>query len=105
MKEIRHNMNSTLLAPLFSEHKFSRLDFNRSVHGRTTGQQFVEIQCLRNLLGLLQGDYNMWRCGGRLYNADISYFSKYLILLKNGHYFTALVVRRAHLRECHNEVI
>ena len=49
----------------------------------------------------------IWRCGGRLTNADISYQAKHPILLPGGSYFT-LLVRRAHervgVKETLNEV-
>ncbi len=63
-----------------------------------------DFQALRNQLRLFQDDHDLWRCGGRLHNADIPYSVKYPILLERGHPFTELVVRRAHVRVCHNGV-
>ncbi len=36
--------------------------------------------------------------------AMLIYSLKYPILLEHGHHFTALLVKRAHFRVCHNEV-
>ena len=44
----------------------------------------------------------VWRCGGRLGNAELPYNTKYPILLPKGHLFTLLVVRRAHQRVLHS---
>lgn len=44
----------------------------------------------------------MWRCRGRLGNVDLQYHTKYLVLLPGKHYFTELIIRRAHKRVGHN---
>ncbi|XP_065902306.1 uncharacterized protein [Dysidea avara] len=49
-------------------------------------------------------DGKIWRCKGRLGNADISYNAKHPALLCKQHYFTELVVRDAHERVGHNGV-
>ena len=41
-------------------------------------------------------DNGIWRCGGRLHNADLAYDVLHPILLPKDHPFTVLVVRRAH---------
>ena len=46
----------------------------------------------------------LWRCGGRLSNAEIPYSTKHPILLLKDHYFTTLVILRAHKRVLHNGV-
>ena len=46
----------------------------------------------------------MWRCGGRLQNASISFSSKHPILLPKGHPLTTLIVQSAHQRVQHNGV-
>ena len=53
---------------------------------------------------LFQDNRGVWRCGGRLHNADLPYNALYPILLPSTHYFTQLVVRRAHFRVGHNGV-
>lgn len=59
---------------------------------------------LKGQLGLFLDEKGLWRCGGRLQNADMPYQSKYPILLPRNHPFTTLVVQDAHLRVCHNGV-
>ena len=59
---------------------------------------------LKKQLGLFQDEKGLWRCGGRLQNADISYSAKHPILLSRSHPFTALIVCDAHRRVFHNGV-
>ena len=59
---------------------------------------------LKNQLGLFRDDKGLWRCGGRLQNAEIPYAAKHPVLLPRSHPVTALVVRDARLRVCHNGV-
>lgn len=46
----------------------------------------------------------IWRCGGRLSNADIMYSAKYPIILSREHPLSVLIVRHAHERVFHNGV-
>lgn len=54
--------------------------------------------------GLFLDETGLWRCGGRLANADILYSTKHPLLLPRSHPITAQSVREAH--ECiqHNGV-
>ncbi len=52
-------------------------------------------------LFLVQG---LWRCGGRLGNADIPYATNHPVLLPRNHHLTTLVVEAAHKRVGHNGV-
>ncbi len=52
-------------------------------------------------LNLFKDEKGIWRCGGRLSNAEIPYAP---ILLPRTHPLTKLIVRRAHERVCHNGV-
>ena len=54
--------------------------------------------------GLFLDGHGVWRCGGRLTNADIPPIAKNPILLNSQHYFTTLIVREAHSRVMHNGV-
>ena len=54
--------------------------------------------------GLFLDGHGVWRCGGRLTNADIPPTAKNPILLDSQHYFTTLIVREAHSRVMHNGV-
>ena len=46
----------------------------------------------------------LWRCGGRLANADIPYSTKYPLLISRHHPMTPLVINDAHRRVLHNGV-
>ena len=63
-----------------------------------------DFDALRNQFGLFLDDNGLWRCGGRLQNADIPFASKHPILLPRKHPFTALIVLDAHQRVGHNGV-
>lgn len=48
--------------------------------------------------------HDVWRCGGRLVKADISYNRKHPILLPKQHQFSILITRHAHERTGHSGV-
>lgn len=54
--------------------------------------------------GLFKDEDRLWRCGGRLHNADLPFATKHPVLLDRHHYVTLLIVRSAHLRVQHNGV-
>ena len=49
----------------------------------------------KNQFGLFQDERLLWRCGGRLQNADLPYSAIHPILLDGRHHHTALVIRDA----------
>ena len=55
-------------------------------------------------LDLFRDDNGIWRCGGRIQNANLPYSAKYPILLAKGHPISTLLVRRAHERVFHSGV-
>ena len=55
-------------------------------------------------LGLFLDPSGVWRCGGRLSNADIPYSTKHPAILPRCHRFTTLMVQQAHERVLHNGV-
>ena len=59
---------------------------------------------LKSQLNLFLDENGLWRCGGRLANADIPYSTKYPLLLARNHPLTPLVVNDAHKRVLHNGV-
>ena len=63
-----------------------------------------EFSSLHKKLNLFEDEAGLWRCGGRLSNANILYDAKHPILLPRDHHFTLLIVRRAHQRVLHNGV-
>ena len=62
------------------------------------------FECWKKQFNLFLEPTGVWRCGGRLSNADISYSTKHPSLLPKGHHLTTLIVRRAHERVFHNGV-
>ena len=55
-------------------------------------------------LNLFQDNYSIWRCKGRLENTQLPLESKFPILLTREHWYTRLVIRKAHKRVLHNGV-
>ncbi len=53
---------------------------------------------------LFQDDHKIWRCGGRIQNADLPFSAKHPVLLAKDHFLSALLVRRAHERVFHSGV-
>ena len=49
-------------------------------------------------------DNEIWRCGGRLRNADLDVCAKHPILLPSSHHFTMLVIRQSHEKVLHGGV-
>ena len=45
---------------------------------------------------LFQDESKVWRCGGRLSNANICFTTKHPIFLNKDHYLTSLTIRNAH---------
>ncbi len=95
---------STVPASAISAEEIDMVEVLWVTHVQKKITEQNDFQALRSQLRLFQDDHDLWRCGGRLHNADIPYSVKYLILLERGHPFTELVVRRAHVRVCHNGV-
>ena len=57
---------------------------------------------LKLQLNLFLDEGGLWRCGGRLGNADLPYSTRYPILLPRDHPVTPLIVSDAHRRVLHN---
>ena len=54
--------------------------------------------------GLFSDGDKIWRCKGRLGNANLPYCTKYPALLPKHHHLTVLIIRDAHVRVMHNGV-
>ena len=54
--------------------------------------------------GLYLGESGVWRCKGRLCNANLPVTTKFPIILPNSHHFTTLVVMDCHKRVMHRGV-
>ena len=67
--------------------------------------QEKNFKAQKKQLNLFKDEKGIWRCGGRLSNAEIPYATKHPILLPRTHPLTKLIVRRAHERVCHNGVM
>ena len=51
--------------------------------------------------GMFVDNEGLWRCKGRLSEADITEFAKYPILLDASHHITALIVKSCHEKVLH----
>lgn len=65
--------------------------------------QDAKFQVWKTQFGLYC-DNEIWRCGGRLRNADLDVCAKHPILLPSSHHFTMLVIRRSHVKVLHGGV-
>ena len=54
--------------------------------------------------GLFQDESRIWRCGGRLHHANLSFSSKHPVILSKKPALTALIAHSAHKRVQHNGV-
>ena len=63
-----------------------------------------EIKSLTKQFNLFKDDKGMWRCGGKVANAQIPYATEFLILLPKSHPTAILIVRQAHNHVLHNAV-
>ena len=59
---------------------------------------------LNKQFGLFLDTEGIWRCGGRLSNANAPFHVKHPILLPRSHHLATLVVRRAYEKMIHNGV-
>lgn len=58
----------------------------------------------KSQLNLYLDDQQIWRCAGRLQNLGLSSEAKYPIILARKHWFTTLIVHKAHCIVQHNGV-
>ena len=63
-----------------------------------------DFDTVSSQLNLFLDDKGIWRCGGRLQNAELSFSTKHPILLPRGHRISSLIVRAAHIHVLHNGV-
>ena len=54
--------------------------------------------------GLFKDKSGLWRCGGRLQNADLPFSAKHPVLLDRKHHLTQLIINEAHQGVQHNGV-
>ncbi|KAL5516727.1 hypothetical protein EMCRGX_G002133 [Ephydatia muelleri] len=69
-----------------------------------TLNQDEQFDAWQKQLGLYCDTDGVWRCKGRLGNADLQENTKYPIFLNRKHHLTALVVQDCHTRVMHNGV-
>ena len=62
------------------------------------------FQHYKKQFDLFQDQDVVWRCGGRLSNADLPYHTKHPIIIPRNNHLAKLIVRRAHERILHNGV-
>ena len=63
-----------------------------------------DFDSLKRQFGLFLDEKGLWRCSGRLQNADLPFTTKHPILLPRKHPYTSLLVDDAHRRVNHNGV-
>ncbi len=66
--------------------------------------QDKDFKSLRNQFNLFVDEKGLWRCGGRLANAELPYTTKHPVLLPRSHPLTSLIVQEAHDRVKHDGV-
>ena len=66
--------------------------------------QVKQFDLWKKQFGLFLDRTKVWRCGGRLGNADIPYETKHPIFLSKQRFLTTLILRNAHERVMHNRV-
>ena len=59
---------------------------------------------LKKQLDLFQDERGLWRCGGRLENAELTYDQKHPLLIDNKHPIAKMVIRESHVNVMHNGV-
>ena len=67
-------------------------------------KQQTSFNSLKRQLNLFLDPQGLWRCGGRLSNADLPYSTKYPVLQQRDHPVTSLIVKDAHQRVFHDGV-
>ena len=68
------------------------------IDSQSTLEEDPKFPSWRMQFGLFKDDNHIWRCGGRLQNANISFSSKHPMLLPKEHVLTTLIVQSAHQR-------
>ena len=63
------------------------------------------FEILKKQLGLFEDERGLWRCGGRMTNADMSLDMKHPFTLPKDNYFAKLVVINSHEKVKHNGVM
>ena len=74
------------------------------IKSQTLLQRDTNFDNWKKQFQLVLNDNGIWRCRGRMANADIPYSTKYPIFLHKDHYLTRLFVLNAHQRVLHNGV-
>ena len=64
----------------------------------------VKFDLWKRQLNAFLDQQGVWRCGGRLNKANLSYFSKHPILLSKQHHLATLITQYAHERTMHGGV-
>ena len=100
VKTLKHQCES----PELTVDALSEAERRWIIDSQSTLEQDHKFPSWRMQFGLFKDDNHVWRCGGRLQNASISFSSKHPILLPKGHPLTALIVESAHRRVQHNGV-
>lgn len=71
---------------------------------KSAQKTFTDFKTLAKQFNLFKDEGGVWRCGGRLANAELPYAVKFPILLPRSHPITSLIVKQAHEHVIHNGV-
>ena len=71
---------------------------------RISREKKTRFNDLKKQLNLFCDDNGLWRCGGRLKNADMKYDTKYPYLIPKESYFAKLLVINSHEEVLHDDV-
>ena len=86
-RSLRANLPNTL-----SPQEISASELLWVTHVQRELVQQKDYDTLKKQLRLFRDEKGLWRCGGRLQNADLPYAAKHPILLPRSHHYTGLVV-------------
>ena len=97
-----HNPSTTDVTTMPSELEQARLLWIREIQSKL--QNDKRFPSWKAQLGLTLDKSGVWRCGGRMLNANLSLSARAPILLNKNHHLTTLIVMDAHRRVMHNRV-
>ena len=96
-----NNMSSTS-STILSTAEISHTETLWIKEAQTTLVKDKKFASWKKQFNLFLDPIGLWRCGGRLSNAEVPYSTKHPILLPRNHYLSTLIVLRAHERVLHD---
>ena len=100
-----HTAPSTVSKPpVLTAAELAEAERSLIVHSQVLLSQDKNFDLWKRQFSPFLDEMGMWRCGGRLTNADLPYSTKHPVLLPRDHPLIALIVKDAHERVQHNGV-